>query len=144
MSHDHPERGGPNATPPDRAPDALAPDDARFVARVAEAWAPPAPTPTDRARFQAGLEARLARRARPRLWPWLVPAAVALAAVLLLTTRELGDETRPGSPAIAVTPTDDAPSVSEEETLLALVDGDVASDDESLPEDYQAIASLMY
>jgi len=128
----------------DRRDDAVTPlgdDDARFLARVAESYAPPEPSAADRARFRAGLEAKLARRSRRAAWPWLVPAAAALAAVLVVT---LFPRTEAPAPSIAETPTGESLTGSEEETLLALVTGESASDDDALPEDYQAIASLMY
>jgi hypothetical protein len=120
--------------PEERATDALSRDDARFVARVAGAYAPPEPSAADRARFRARLDEKLARRERPAPWRWLAPAALAAVAVLFVTTQLRVGDVAPGPAA----------SDAEEETLLALVTGDAASDDASLPEDYQAIASLMY
>jgi hypothetical protein len=116
----------------------LTPDEARFVARVSDAFAPSEPTPADRARFHARLEERLARRSRPALVRWLAPATLAAAAAALLVIAR-GAEV---APDVALTP--QASSQEEEETFLALVSGEAAVDDSALPEDYQAIASLMY
>jgi hypothetical protein len=127
--------------PEQRATDALAPDDARFVARVADAYAPPEPSAADRARFRARLEEKLARRNRAPSWRWLAPAALAAVAALLVTTQLRVGDVAPGQ---VVSVTNRAASDAQEETLLALVTGEAASDDASLPEDYQAIASLMY
>jgi len=134
----------PQAGDPERATDALSRDEARFVAKVAEAYAPPEPTPADRARFQARLEERLARPARRPLWQWLAPATVALLAAVLVTTQlRIGDLVTSTPTRIATQP-DDVTIESEEETLLALVVDEPTSDETALPEDYQAIASLMY
>lgn len=118
----------------------LGPDEARFVARVAKAYAPPTATPADAARFEAALASRLARRARPPLAAWLVPAALALVAALLLTTR---DRAGAPAPALVSTPVGDAAAESEEDALLGLVAGEVRIGSDALPEDYQAIASLV-
>lgn len=130
---------------PDETSDAgLPPEDARFVARVSEAFAPPEPTPADRARFRARLDERLASRGRDRAWPWLVPAALALAAALIVTLRAPVDEPSPDAPPLAATPADASETDPEQQALLAFASDNDSSDEDSLPEDYQAIASLMY
>jgi len=137
------------STHDDRRPEetrdaALRPEDARFVARLAEVFTPPEPTPADRARFRSRLDERLARRGRARAWGWLAPAALALGAALVVTLRAPIDEPSQGTPAGAATPTDAIETDPEQQTLLAFVTEDDFSDEDSLPEDYQAIASLMY
>ena len=130
---------------PEETSDAgLPPEDARFVARVAEAYAPPEPTPADRARFRSQLDERLAGRDRARAWRWLAPAALALGAALVVTLRAPVDEPSEGAPALAATTADPIETDPEQQTLLAFVSEDDSSDEDSLPEDYQAIASLMY
>jgi len=141
-----PQRGGPDPA----TDDALTRDEARFVARLAEAYAPPEPTPADRVRFQARLEERLARADRRAPWRWLVPATLALAAVAIVSTQLRVGDVATTPPLATTTPLattarlDDAALASEGETLLALVIGNGANDESALPEDYQAIASLMY
>jgi len=123
---------------------ALSPDDARFVARMAEAFTPPEPTPADRARFRSRLDERLVRSERARAWRWLAPAALALGAALVVTLRAPVDESSHDAPALAATPSDAIETDPEQQILLAFVSEDDSRDEDSLPEDYQAIASLMY
>lgn len=125
----------------DRTADALSPEEARFVSRVADVFQPPEPTAVDRVRFQARLEDRLARGTRQAAWRWLAPATLALAVALLVTAQLREDDV---APTMTARPLEDALGDAEEETLLALVAGDVAGEEPVLPEDYQAIASLMY
>lgn len=128
QQRDHDDRPAPRGTA-----------DARFVAHLAERYAPPEPTAAERARFRAGLDEKLQRRSRRAAWPWIVPAAAALAAVLFIAPRPW-PQTTTSPPA---TSHDDALALSEEDTLLALVTNDDAGADDALPEEYQAIASLM-
>jgi hypothetical protein len=113
----------------------LAPEDAALVRRVADALEPPAMTAARRARFDAALDARLARE-RWRFAPWLAAAAVAGAAALLLVAR-LPAEPPSEAPALA------ADAVAEDEFVLALGGESLDDFDASLPAEYQAIASLL-
>jgi hypothetical protein len=113
--------------------------DTRFVRALRAAYRPPEPSGVDRARFAAGLEARLARRARR---PWWIGAASTAAAVALVLALVTGEEPAPqlareAAPALAP----DAPST--EEALLLLTNGPLADPDEALPDDYRTIASLL-
>ncbi len=144
-------------TPNDDDRPELSSEDARFVRRIAEAWAPPEPTAARRARFDARLAERLARRRSPRRA--LVLAATLAAAALVVLVR-VGGETgrtgvteKPKAPQgiASAPPIAPAESATAEETLIALAsDRALASAvagsdrDEALPEDYQAIASLLY
>jgi hypothetical protein len=114
--------------------------DARFVRALSAAYRPPEPGAADRARFAAGLEARLARGRARR--PWLLGGAVAAAAAafvlaLLPSGQPAPQLAREAAPA----PLADAPSV--EEALLLLTNGPLADPDEALPDDYRTIASLL-
>jgi hypothetical protein len=116
----------------------LGAEDARLVRTLDAAYRPPEPSAADRARFAAGLEARLARRRASR--PWLLGGAVAAAALALVLAGLPGDEPAPElarSPALS----SDAPST--EEALLLLTNGPLADPDEALPDDYRTIASLL-
>ena len=135
------ERRPPATRREDRTAAALSPEEARFVSRVADVFQPPEPTAADRVRFHARLEARLARGTGQAALRWLAPATLALAAALLVTAQLREDDV---APTVTARPLEGALGDAEEETLLALVAGDVAGDESVLPEDYQAIASLMY
>lgn len=118
----------------------LAAEDAAFVRRLADAYAPPAAAPQERVAFRAALDRRLERERRV---PWL-PALGGVAAAALALALVLG---APGSRAPAPSP---APPTTQtratpEEALLALAAlGEDAGDEgsESLPADYEAIADL--
>lgn len=115
--------------------DRLAPDDAAFVRRVADAYAPPPQSPSRRAAFDAELEARVARD-RWRFVPWAAAAAVAGAAALLVLAL------LPATPApqVAREPLDAA---AEDEFVLAI--GGEAPEEfaDGLPEEYVAIAGVL-
>jgi hypothetical protein len=115
-------------------------EDARFVRALDAAYRPPEPSAADRARFTAGLEARLARGRTRGSWA-LGGAVAAAAAALVLALLPAGEPApelaREAPPALA----DDAPSA--EETLLLLTNGPLDDPDEALPDDYRTIASLL-
>jgi hypothetical protein len=118
----------------------LADRDAHFVRALGSAYQPPQPGAAERARFAAGLEARLARG--PARRPWWVGGAVAAAAAALVLALRPGDEPAPqlvraAAPALV----DEGPST--EEALLLLTNGPLADPDEALPDDYRTIASLL-
>ena len=120
-------------TPDDR--DRLAPEDAAFVRRVADAYAPAPLSPTRRAAFDAELDSRLARD-RWRFAPWAAAVVVAGAAALLVLAH------LPAAPVQEVADTQDD-AIAEEEFVLALSDGSSDAFENTLPTDYQAIASLL-
>lgn len=114
----------------------LAPEDAAFVRRLADAYAPPPQRPQERVAFRAALDRRLERERRK---PWISAlgglAAAGLALVLVLG----GPAADP--PARRAPLADDTP----EEAMLtfAAVDLEDGEDEEApLPADYEAIASL--
>jgi len=114
-------------------------DDARFVEKLAAHYQPPAETAASRARFQAGLEERIARGSRRRpLWLGGAVAATAAAFVLALLP---GGELTPPAPSDAGHASLELPSA--EESLLLLANGPLEDPDAALPEDYQTLASLL-
>jgi hypothetical protein len=114
-------------------------DDARFVAKLAAHYQPPAETAASRARFQAGLEERIARAGRRR--PLWLGGAVAAAAAALVLALLPGGEIAPPAPNAAGHASAELPSA--EESLLLLANGPLEDPDAALPEDYQTLASLL-
>jgi hypothetical protein len=121
----------------------LSDDERRLVEKIDTLYRPPAPTPAARARFAAGLDARIAARSR-RVPAWWIGGAVAAAAAALtiarlpekpaeLTTATLGEA--------ADMPMADAASPAE--TWLVLTSGPLEDPDEALPADYRTLASLL-
>ena len=118
---------------PDERPEPMTQDDAHLVRLVSEACTPPAMTPVRRARFDADLDARLARE-RWRFAPWIAAAVTAGAAALLVlayvprgaTVREAADD------------------ADSDEAFMLAVAGDSSVDFEAaLPAEYQAIAFML-
>lgn len=118
---------------PDEHPDQTTPEDAHLVRRISEACTPPAMTPVRRARFDADLDARLARE-RWRFAPWVAAAVTAGAAALLVlayvprgaSVREVAEES------------------DMDEAFMLAVAGDSSVDFEAaLPAEYQAIALML-
>lgn len=110
-------------------------DDRDLIRRIEAAYTPPTLTAAQRARFDAELDARVARD-RWRFVPWsaaLVTAGAA-AVALFASFATLGPETRPD--VADATGTDEA-------FVLALAGGSPDELDAELPADYQAIASLL-
>jgi hypothetical protein len=131
-----------NPADPDRP--TLGPEDERLVRLVAEASRPPALDAARRAAFTAELERRLARLRR-RGWSTALALALGVAAAALLlfaggerATRRPVAAGRPSAPEAPA-----ANGVSAEEALLALEGESSVPRDESLPEDYVAIESLL-
>lgn len=117
--------------PEEREP--MTQEDGDLVQRIAEAYTPPAMTPVRRARFDADLDARLARE-RWRFAPWIAAAVTAGVAAFLVFSyaprtadvREIADD------------------AGAEEAFLLAVSGDSSSEFEAaLPTDYQAIALML-
>jgi hypothetical protein len=115
-------------------------EDDAFVREIAAHYRPPEPTPSQRATFRAGLDARLARRRGTGWLPWaagLATASAALAFVLLPGTLDT-----PGSSTGAPDGTTRlASGGATADTLLWLATPE-AEGDEALPEEYEAIAGL--
>ncbi len=118
----------------------LTPDEATFVRRLNDAYAPPPMGSAERAAFDRRLRARLARRARVRS-PLFMAAAATAAALLWMVMA------RPGS--IAVPPQSTVAASSEEpptemEEILSAYDwatGDASDLAMALPADYQVLAA---
>jgi hypothetical protein len=114
---------------PRRSPETeLDASDAELVRRIAEHYLPRDPSAAARVAFRAGLDARIRRRARLRLW--IAGVATAAAGALFVLLR--------GSPPAPLVPSADAASDAAL-LVLALPDD---SEEESLPADYQAIDDL--
>jgi ferric-dicitrate binding protein FerR (iron transport regulator) len=110
--------------------DELTDEQQRFVARVAGAYQAPPRSPGQSAAFQRAIEARVARR-RVERWLPALAGALAAAAIAWLAIG-VGREPTPG---------EEAQIASAEEAILAL-SADEESDEEALPEEYLAIASV--
>jgi len=135
----------PKTIPPDAEHPALAPEDARLVARVRDAWGPEPLTSARRAAFDAGLQERLDRARRPHgLWPALGAGLVAASLATLLLVRAQ-TAAPPAAPVVAETHT-----ALEQRTAwaadLLYSNGEEADerddDDEGLPAEYAAIAGV--
>lgn len=114
-------------------------EDARFVERLSERYAPAPLSAQRRAELQRELEARLARRPVPRLA--LVAATTALAAALLWGAFHLGREAGPEAPRTAA-----AEPIPWEYAWLYPDGGDGGAVEQSealLPEEYVAIGELL-
>jgi ferric-dicitrate binding protein FerR (iron transport regulator) len=110
--------------------DDLTPEQRRFVARVTSAYQAPPRSPEQSAAFQREIEARLARPSTARWWPAFA-GALAAAAIAWLAIA-VGRAPAPSAPAQIAT---------AEEAILAL-SADEESEEDELPEEYVAIASL--
>jgi hypothetical protein len=109
-------------------------DDRDFIHRIGEAYTAPPLTASRRARFDAELDARIARE-RWRFVPWTAAAVTAGAAAVALFASlvTVGPTTRP----------DVADAGIDEAYVLSLAGGSPDELDAELPADYQAIASLL-
>lgn len=120
-------------------------DELAFVRRVAEIYAPPPQTPTQRAAFSAALEARLrSEGGRGRiLWGF---AMLATAAALILALRMLPDQTQtdatPSASALASGQTFSGATSAQEAAILALALDSETTRSDALPPDYEAIAGV--
>ena len=123
----------------------LGPEDAAFVERLTEAFAPGPLGTAERAAFDAALEERITRRRSRWLGVPILAGAtlVALGAWLLLPT-EFGPSapSLPGPAAVvAATQTE---AEWEDELLDAMLFGEIEESDavDELPDDYAAIATV--
>jgi hypothetical protein len=126
----------------DRQP--LAPDDEAFVRSVADLYAAPPMTASQRTRFDARLEERI-RDGAARRRPWFAVVAVAAAVVSLLVWRA-GLDVPDGGEVAPVAESKRAVDESEigaEDWLLAMETGSLPETDEALPADYLAISDLL-
>jgi len=126
--------------------DERAASDEAFVRRLAEAYAPPPRTASQRVAFQAALDERLRREGRRgRLGLGLAALAAAAAAVLVL---RVFPEPTGGGPAVRSAPVASDPTPlralarPQEEAILALSVGTETASEEALPADYEAIAGV--
>ena len=111
----------------------LSRDDAAFVRRIAEVYAPPPPSAASRARFDARLAERIRRRGAR------APRGIAIAAAAAVTGAALALAWM--LPRQGTAPT--AAGTGGGEVLLALALGPAADRDADLPDDYRAIAALL-
>ena len=118
---------------------ALTREDEALVRRVADAYATPAMTAAQRARFDTGLERRRLGSASRRNG-WLVALATGLAALYFVSEHATAPKRGATEPAV-LEPV--ATSASPEEVILAVATEPVADAEEALPEDYQAISYLV-
>lgn len=126
----------------DRQP--LSPDEEAFVRSVADLYASPPMTASQRTRFDARLEERI-RDGVMRRRPWLAVVAAAAAAVSLLVWRAGVDAPDGGEVArVAVSePALDESETVAEEWILAMATDSLPETDEALPPDYLAISDLL-
>ncbi len=122
----------------------LAPDEEAFVRSVADLYAAPPMTASERTRFDARLEERI-RAAAARRRAWLPVAGVAAVAVSLLVWRAGLDAPEGGevAPVAESEPALDESDSGAEEWLLAMETGSLPATDEALPADYLAISDLL-
>ena len=118
-------------------------EEQRFVARVADAYRAPPLSAARRAAFHAQLDTRIARPRSARLFPALA-GALGAAALAWLVLAGPGSEFRnveeePRTARVAA-PAPAAVATAEEAILALSADEEI--EDESLPEEYVAIASL--
>ncbi|MDJ0850856.1 MAG: hypothetical protein QNK04_20995 [Myxococcota bacterium] len=127
----------------------LAPDDARFVERLAASYEPEPLTADERVAFTAALEARLEQRRRAtRLLPALAGAMAVAVAAWLVVPRASDSPAPPGSVETLAAAPDFEAELGAGQWGLELLGSDTLLEDEEetagdpLPEDYLAIASV--
>ena len=125
----------------DRNDEPLSRDDAAFVRNVADLYAAPPMTASQRTRFDARLDERLRDRAARRR-PWFALAAGAAVALSLLVWRTAIDTPTPAS-EVAQDVTDLDASENADEWILAMTTDDSIDSDATLPADYRAISDLL-
>ena len=123
----------------------LAPEEEAFVRRIADAYAPPRRTASERMAFQARLEQRLDGRAPRAHLAWgLAFGAAVVGAAFLLYADHAPSSMQTASPTVAIetaTPSADDAAV-QREAILALVIDPESGSDAALPAEYEAIASV--
>ena len=115
-------------------------DDEAFARNVAAHYTAPPMTASQRTRFDARLEERVQRGARP----WLAAGAVAAAVAALLFWQASG--VAPTRDEVASIDASDAAlesAATPEEWLLAMGSDSFADADAGLPADYVAISDLL-
>ena len=125
----------------DRHDEPLSRDDAAFVRNVADLYAAPPMTASQRTRFDARLEERLRDRAARRR-PWFAVAAVAAVALSLLVWRTEVDTPLPAS-EVARSAVELDVDANTDEWILAMATDDSIDSDATLPADYRAISGLL-
>ena len=125
----------------DRHDEPLSRDDAAFVRNVADLYAAPPMTASQRTRFDARLDERLRDRAARRR-PWFAVAAVAAVALSLLVWRTEVDTPLPAS-EVARSAVELDVDANTDEWILAMATDDSIDSDATLPADYRAISGLL-
>lgn len=122
----------------------LATEDDAFVETVANLYAPPPLTASQRTRFDARLEQRIADRARRRR-PWFAVAATVVATLSLLLWRASIDApTGEGvAPILVNEPVQSETDASAGAWILAMTTDPLTDTDDTLPADYVAISDLL-
>lgn len=119
----------------------LSRDEARFVERVRDAYAPEPLSPARRVAFDEALRVRTARSSRAR---WIAPA-LATAAALCGAVAWWPRTAELGATARQITTLEPAAALEWEESIFFPDAGELefgGSPQGALPADYQAIASL--
>lgn len=125
----------------DRHDEPLSRDEANFVRNVADLYAAPPMTATQRTRFDARLGERLRDRAARR-WPLLALATGAAVALSLLFWRTEIDTPLPAT-EVAQDVIDLDADTSADGWILAMTSDDSIDADATLPADYRAISDLL-
>lgn len=140
-----------------REPNVCSPEEADFIHRVADLYAPPPMTPTQRTAFDAALEKRLSRGARVSFLRPVAVVATACTAVLVWFTIQRQSVFLPtGAPSseVVIVAPEDATTGVEDATLLTYAyydpefygeesDEDNEEDEQFLPDEYEALATAL-
>lgn len=132
-------------TGPHDAQTPLGPEDAAFVERLSQEFAPDTLGAARRAAFDAALEDRLTRRRASGLGiPVLVGATLAALGAWLLLATPFGPSAPSSSAPVAVVADTRSAAEWEDELLDAVSFGEIEEPDGSdeLPDDYAAIAAV--
>jgi hypothetical protein len=119
-------------------------EDEAFVRNVADLYAAPPMTASQRTRFDARLEERI-RDSALRRWPWLAVTA-SVAAVLSLLVWHTRIDVSSGVEAAQVgvsMPTRIETNASGDDWILAMTTETLSDSDDTLPPDYLAISDLL-
>jgi hypothetical protein len=119
-------------------------EDEAFVRNVADLYAAPPMTASQRTRFDARLEERIRDRAAHRR-PWYaVAAGVAVTLALLILRATIDAPVRDDVAQVTVSePTQSENDASGDEWILAMTTDSPADSDDTLPPDYLAISDLL-
>ena len=122
----------------------LSTEDEAFVRNVANLYAAPPMTASQRTRFDARLEERRGDRA-PRRGPWFAVAVGVAATLSLLLWRAMIDAPSGDDvvQVIAREPTWSETDASADAWILAMTTDTLSESDDTLPPDYLAISDLL-